>query len=79
LMSQNQEILRKIEVSHPLLDHLIDIALKSGAHGAKLSGAGGGGNIIALAEEEQIEEIITNLKNAGAQMVISTLVNERKV
>jgi mevalonate kinase len=77
-MSQNQEILRKIEVSHPVLDNLIDIAVKSGALGAKLSGAGGGGNIIALADEDHIEEIISNLKNAGAQMVISTQVKERK-
>jgi mevalonate kinase len=78
LMSQNQEILRKIEVSHPVLDNLIDIAVKSGALGAKLSGAGGGGNIIALADEDHIEEIISNLKNSGAQMVISTQVKERK-
>ena len=77
LMSQNQEILRKIEVSHPVLDNLIDISVKSGALGAKLSGAGGGGNIIALADEDHIEEIISNLKNAGALMVISTQIKER--
>jgi mevalonate kinase len=78
LMSQNQEILRKIEVSHPALDHLIDMAEKSGALGAKLSGAGGGGNIIALTDEDHNEELITTLKKAGAQLVISTQVKERK-
>jgi mevalonate kinase len=78
LMSRNQEILRKIGVSHPVLDHLIEMAMKSGALGAKLTGAGGGGNIIALADKEHIEEIMTNLKIAGAEMVFSTQVKERK-
>ena len=78
LMCQNQEILRNIEVSHPTLDRLINLAMKSGALGAKLSGAGGGGNMVALADEDRMEEIISNLKEAGARMVIKTRVEGRK-
>lgn len=47
LMSQNQELLQKIGVSHPKLDHLVAVAKQAGALGAKLTGAGGGGCIIA--------------------------------
>jgi len=78
LMCQNQEILHKIEVSHPTLDRLINLAMKSGALGAKLSGAGGGGNMIALTDKDHMEEIISNLKEAGARMVIKTRVEGRK-
>ena len=49
LMDQNHELLRKIGVSHPKLDHLVESARRAGALGAKLTGAGGGGCIIALA------------------------------
>jgi mevalonate kinase len=48
LMSQNHEILGKIGVSHPKLDHLVRVARRAGALGAKLTGAGGGGCIIVL-------------------------------
>ena len=48
LMDQNHEILGKIGVSHPKLDHLVQVARRAGALGAKLTGAGGGGCIIVL-------------------------------
>ncbi len=48
LMYQNHELLRKIGVSHPKLDHLVEVARQAGALGAKLTGAGGGGCVIVL-------------------------------
>jgi mevalonate kinase len=48
LMYQNHQILRKIGVSHPRLNHLVEVARHAGALGAKLTGAGGGGCIIVL-------------------------------
>jgi mevalonate kinase len=48
LMYQNHELLQKIGVSHPKLDHLVEIARRAGALGAKLTGAGGGGCVIVL-------------------------------
>jgi mevalonate kinase len=48
LMYQNHDLLRKIGVSHPKLDRLVEVARRSGALGAKLTGAGGGGCIIVL-------------------------------
>lgn len=40
------------DVSHPKLENLRDLALSSGAIGAKLSGAGMGGSVLALTRDE---------------------------
>src|SRR2546425_11118193 len=47
-MYQNHDLLRKIGVSHPKLDHLVEVARRSGGLGAKLTGAGGGGCMMVL-------------------------------
>ncbi|MBN1564820.1 MAG: mevalonate kinase, partial [Anaerolineae bacterium] len=48
LMDENHALLRELTVSSDELDHLCDAARAAGAHGAKLSGGGRGGNMIAL-------------------------------
>ena len=53
LLDENHALLRVIGVSTPKLDDLVDLALKHGAAGAKLAGAGGGGVVIALTEEPE--------------------------
>ncbi len=53
LMNENQAVLRQIGVSHYKVDDLIDICGKAGALGAKITGAGGGGAVIALAASRQ--------------------------
>jgi len=53
LMNENQEILKQIGVSHYKADDLIDICMGAGALGAKITGAGGGGAVIALAADKQ--------------------------
>lgn len=51
LMDENHALLQQIGVSTPRLDALVALARRAGALGAKLSGAGGGGVVIALVEE----------------------------
>ena len=58
LMNQNHKLLQKITVSGEINDRLVEIALKNGAVGAKMTGTGRGGLIIALAENEEIQENI---------------------
>jgi mevalonate kinase len=53
LLSENQTLLKQIGVSHEKADALIDICRKAGALGAKITGAGGGGAVIALAVNQQ--------------------------
>jgi len=70
LMSENHQLLTEIGVSIPQLDTMVEIALKSGAFGAKLSGGGLGGNMITLAPPNLIENIAENLRNAGIQQIL---------
>ncbi len=74
LMDQNHEILQEMGVSSPELDGLVEVARLSGALGAKLSGAGRGGSIVALVEEDVADEAEDGLRQAGAARVIFTLV-----
>ena len=53
LMNRNHELLVQIGVSHPMLDRLVRAAREAGAFGAKMTGAGGGGCMIALCEDEE--------------------------
>jgi mevalonate kinase len=50
LMNQNQEFLAELGVSTPDIDQACADAREAGALGAKLTGSGGGGAIIALVE-----------------------------
>jgi len=58
LMNQNHKLLQEITVSGEINDKLVDIALKNGALGAKMTGTGRGGLVIALAENEEVQEKI---------------------
>lgn len=66
LMNENQTLLERIGVSSLDLDRLVKVARKSGALGAKLSGGGRGGNMIALVEEGNAETVAAGLRAAGA-------------
>jgi mevalonate kinase len=71
-MNEDQEILATIGVSSPELEQLIEVARQTGAQGAKLSGAGWGGNMIALTRPEQASLVAQALQAAGAAKVIIT-------
>jgi len=47
-MKKNHGLLREIGVSHPMMDLMVDRAMRAGALGAKLTGAGRGGCVVAL-------------------------------
>lgn len=67
-MDAAQVELEALGVSDPALDHLIRAARVAGALGAKLTGAGRGGCIIALARDgTQGNEIARQLLAAGAE------------
>ncbi|MBN1536069.1 MAG: mevalonate kinase [Anaerolineales bacterium] len=74
LMNDNHAILRDLGVSSPELEKLVKAARKAGALGAKLSGGGRGGNMIALAPPSKIDDIAKALSAAGARRAICTIV-----
>jgi mevalonate kinase len=66
-MTRVHELLRELTVSNERLDRLVDSALGDGALGAKLTGGGRGGCIIALAESAASAELLAaRLTRTGA-------------
>jgi len=74
LMDENHALLIELHVSSPRLNELVEAARLAGALGAKLSGAGRGGNMIALVEDDLAKEVAEALREAGAVRVICTTV-----
>lgn len=74
LMTRNQALLRQLTVSSDALDRLCGAAEQAKALGAKLSGGGRGGNMIALVRPERASEVAAALRAAGAVSVIETTV-----
>lgn len=66
LMNANHALLRALSVSSAQLDHLCAVARSSGAYGAKLSGGGRGGSLIALTEPDLAPSVSSALREAGA-------------
>jgi len=66
LMNQNHKLLQEITVSGDINDKLVDLAINNGALGAKMTGTGRGGLVIAITENEEVQELIMKaVKNAG--------------
>jgi mevalonate kinase len=72
LMNENHALLIELGVSSPILDGLVGAARAAGASGAKLSGAGQGGAIVALVAPELTDEVAMAAMAAGAATVMGT-------
>ena len=68
LMTKNHEFLHQLGVSTSKLDLLCEVAKQNGAYGAKLSGAGKGGNMIALINENDKDKIMDELKHLSNEV-----------
>jgi hydroxymethylglutaryl-CoA reductase len=66
LMNICQGMLNALQVSTPELEKLCDIARENGALGAKLTGGGGGGSIIAICDGDT-EPVVSAIRAAGFQ------------
>jgi len=69
LMSQNQTLLVELGVSTGKLDAMVKSARDAGAYGAKLSGAGGGDCMIALAGASEKKKVTSAIKHAGGEII----------
>lgn len=72
LMTYNHAVLGMVGASNPVLDRLVDLCLEYGCCGAKLTGAGGGGSVIAVASEGE-DEIASKLSSAGFSSFVSAV------
>jgi mevalonate kinase len=75
LMNDNHHLLQSLQVSNVDLDYLVRVARDSGALGAKLSGGGRGGNMLALSPPAMSAAITRALLKAGAKRTIITEVS----
>jgi len=64
LMNVCQGLLNALQVSTPEIERLIGIARKAGALGAKLTGGGGGGAVLALCENNA-DKVQTAMERCG--------------
>lgn len=73
MMDRNHELLQELTVSCNELDSLVDIARDMGALGAKMTGTGRGGNMIAITPDETSRDSVAKaLEKGGASFVIKT-------
>jgi len=74
LMNTNHSLLQKITVSCKELDEMQKIALGAGALGAKLTGTGRGGLLIALTPGKELQEKVAKaVEKAGFGVVRTTI------
>ena len=69
LMNLCHGLLNAIGVSTPTLERMVTLARQAGAAGAKLTGAGGGGSIVAMCPDgiAAVEQI---LRESGYQTLV---------
>ncbi len=72
-MNRAHAVLSGLGVSTPQLDSLCEAARATGAYGAKLTGAGGGGAVIAIAPRDREQAILAEWRNAGVTGLVSTV------
>ncbi|MBN2110438.1 MAG: mevalonate kinase [Methanosarcinaceae archaeon] len=76
LMNVNQGLLDAIGVGGAELSELVYAARNAGAISSKITGAGGGGCIVALAGREDADEVFRAIKNTGAQAILTRNTHE---
>ncbi len=64
-MFENHRFLQELTVSHPRLDHIVDLCKREDALGAKLTGGGGGGCAIALCDPSRTKSLVETLREEG--------------
>ncbi|MFN8672115.1 MAG: mevalonate kinase [Candidatus Sericytochromatia bacterium] len=71
LLNINHLLLQEMGVSCIELDEIVKISLESGAIGAKMSGAGWGGIVISLVEEDKKSYFIKKMRNKNLEVISS--------
>ena len=73
LLSLNQAVLSSVGVSNSSLEGMVDALCSLGCYGAKLTGAGGGGSVLAVAPEGKEKSIVSGLSARGFETFRATI------
>ncbi|MGQ9478556.1 MAG: mevalonate kinase [Thermoproteota archaeon] len=76
LMTINHVLLSRLGVSNPRLDSLVWRSISAGAYGAKLTGGGGGGCVLILADENSLSRVEEEMHNLNAPTLLLKIVEE---
>jgi mevalonate kinase len=79
LMNENHCLLQEIGVSCKELDHLVEVARKQGALGAKLTGGGGGGCMTALTPRKELQDKVASAIEKEGFQVLRTKIGVQKL
>jgi mevalonate kinase len=74
LLNQTHLLLQEAEISCPELDLLVDLCRREGAVGAKLTGGGGGGCMLALTPGKKLQEKVARAIEREGFQAIRTMV-----
>jgi mevalonate kinase len=75
-MDVNHSLLEALGVGHPALTRLVNAARSGGAYGAKMTGAGGGGCMIALCPKRAKSRVAAAIEAADGKAIITTIDTE---
>jgi mevalonate kinase len=75
IMSENHKLLVDMDMSHEILDFLCKVALENGALGAKVTGGGRGGYMIALTPGKELQDkVVSAFKKEGYDLIITATI-----
>jgi mevalonate kinase len=74
MMTKNHKLLIEMEMSHEILDHLCKLALEEGALGAKVTGGGRGGYMVALTPGKTLQDKVASaFEKEGYKLIRATI------
>jgi len=74
IMTRNHEVLISLDMSHEILDYLCKLALEKGALGAKVTGGGRGGYMVALTPGKDLQDAVATAFDKEGYKVIRTAI-----
>ncbi|MFX0020708.1 MAG: mevalonate kinase [Candidatus Hermodarchaeota archaeon] len=76
LMNINQKLLASLNLSNDSITEIVNVANENGAYGSKLTGAGLGGCVITIGNDDILEEISQILNKKGYKSLIANIDKE---
>jgi mevalonate kinase len=74
IMSENHKLLIDMQFSHETLDHMCKLALEKGAWGAKVTGGGRGGYMVALTPGKELQDTVASaFDKEGYKLIRATI------
>jgi len=75
IMTENHKLLVDMDMSHEILDYLCKLALENGALGAKVTGGGRGGYMVALTPGKELQDKVASaFEKEGYKLIIKATI-----